>query len=195
MNFKNKLNAIKIVLGLEVALESAKLVDGTVVEAEIFEPGYPLFITNPDGTKSPAPAGEHQLEDGTKVVVDEMGAISEILKPDAEAEVEEAPEVEIEVKAAEVEVVEEPVAETPVSEEFKSAIKSLALVVEEVAKEVAEIKTEMKSMKEKYEKFSATPAATRFPSTTNNSENATNPLDAKIALLNELKGEKFFRAK
>lgn len=194
MNFKNKLNAIKIVLGLEVALESAKLVDGTVVEAEIFEPGYPLFITNEDGTKSPAPAGEHVLEDGTKVVVDEMGAIAEITKPDAESESEESPEVKIEVEAAAV-VEEEVKIETPISEEFKETIKALALVVEEVAKEVAEIKTEMKSMKEKYEKFSATPAANRFPSVTNANSETVSPLDAKIALLNELKGEKFFRAK
>ena len=36
MNYKNKLNQIRIVLGLQVKLATAKLKDGTVVEAEEF---------------------------------------------------------------------------------------------------------------------------------------------------------------
>jgi hypothetical protein len=190
MNIKNKINGIKVLLGLEVALESAKLMDGTVVEAEAFEVGYPLFVLNEDGTKGLAPMGEHKLEDGTIVIVDEQGNIAEI-KPVAEAE--EAPEVEVTVEAAEVPV-EEPVKEA-VKDDIKEAMKKLAMIVEEVVKEVADVKTEMKSMKEKYEKFSATPGATKFPKVSSESFEATNSVDAKIALINELKRENFFKAK
>lgn len=190
MSIKNKINGIKVLLGLEVALESAKLVGGAVVEAEAFEVGYPLFVINEDGTKSLAPVGEHELEDGTKVIVDEQGNIAEITKSEA---AEEEAKVEIEVEAAEMPV-EEPVKEA-VKDEIKEALKKLAMIVEEVVKEVADVKTEMKSMKEKYEKFSATPGATKFPSVTKEAFEATNSVENRIALINELKNENFFKTK
>lgn len=193
MNLKNKINAIKVVLGLEVALASAKLMDGTVVEAESFELGFPLFIVNEDGTKSPAPTGEHTLEDGTKVVVDEMGAIAEMEKP----EEAEASEVEVSIEAAEVPV-EEPAKEevaVEVKDDMKESMKKLAMIVEEMAKDMGDMKSKMKMMEEKYEKFSATPGATKFPTVTREAFDANNPLEAKIALLNELKKESFFKVK
>lgn len=193
MNFKNKINSIKVILGLEVALASAKLVDGTVVEAESFEIGFPLFVTAEDGTKSPAPAGEHTLEDGTVVTVDEQGTIVEIAAASEEAP--EAPEAEVAVEAAEMPVEEPKKEEAPVAEAVTEALKKLAMVVEEVVKEVSDIKTEMKSMKEKYEKFSATPGASKFPSVTKEAFEANDPVEAKIALLNELKKENFFKAR
>ena len=46
--FKEKLNQVKVLLGLEVKLSTDKLVDGTVIEAEEFSPGFPLFVVAED---------------------------------------------------------------------------------------------------------------------------------------------------
>lgn len=191
MNFKNKINSIKVILGLEVALASAKLVDGTVIEAEAFEVGYPLFVTAEDGSKSPAPAGEHTLEDGTVVTVDEQGTIVEIAAASEEAP--EAPEAEVAVAAAEVPV-EAPVAVSDTTK-IEEAMKKLAMIVEEMAAEFGNMKKNMKMMEEKYEKFSATPGASKFPSVTKEAFESNDPVEAKIALINELKKENFFKSK
>ena len=48
-SYKNKLNQIRVVLGMTVQLASEELVDGTIVEAEAFEEGYPLFVKSDAG--------------------------------------------------------------------------------------------------------------------------------------------------
>ena len=40
----NKINQIKALLGMEVKLETMKLVNGTEIEAEVFEAGAEVFI-------------------------------------------------------------------------------------------------------------------------------------------------------
>jgi hypothetical protein len=45
----------------EVQFTYAKLADGTIVESPTFDVGEPLEIVSEDGTKSPAPDGEHEL--------------------------------------------------------------------------------------------------------------------------------------
>lgn len=60
-------------LAKEVKLEKAKLVDGTEVEIE----GENLFVLTEDGERLPAPVGEHELETGEIVVVQEEGKIAE----------------------------------------------------------------------------------------------------------------------
>jgi len=58
--------------------EGAKLSDGTAIEYTALETGGELFVIDPDGKKLPAPAGEHELEDGRIVVVVEPGKIAEV---------------------------------------------------------------------------------------------------------------------
>jgi len=73
-----------------VKLAQMKLKDGvTVLEAESFEVGKEVMVVAEDGTKTPAPEGEHQLEDDSFIVVkivDEKSIIDEV-KPKAEEEV------------------------------------------------------------------------------------------------------------
>lgn len=72
-----------------IQLMKAKLADGTEVEVTELAVGGIVTIQG-----VPAPIGEHQLEDGTTIVVGDNGAITEI-KPAVEVEVEvEGPEVE-----------------------------------------------------------------------------------------------------
>lgn len=62
MNSKTVLNKIMTLLSAkEVDLTYAKLADGTIVESPTFDVGEPLEIVSEDGTKSPAPDGEHEL--------------------------------------------------------------------------------------------------------------------------------------
>lgn len=85
MTATERIQKIKVLLGLAaeptpapapaepVALTAYKLADGTEVEISALEVGG---IVTVGGT--PAPAGEHTLEDGTKIVVDISGVITEM---------------------------------------------------------------------------------------------------------------------
>lgn len=107
------LKEIKNVLGIElseetpvqeevqkVALAQMKLENGTVLEAEAFEPDYEVFIVTED-ERVAVPVGEYTMEDGRILKVAEEGIIAEIAEAPAE---EETPEVEVEVEAEEKEM-------------------------------------------------------------------------------------------
>jgi hypothetical protein len=192
MRYTLKLNQIREVLGLEIKLEVAKLIDGvTAIEYERLEPGFPVFVVAEDGsTKTPAPAGEHTLEDGTEIEVDEAGIIMEV----SAAEVEEAPvatEDVVEVAGEEV-AVEEPVSVAMedilpmIEEKVAEKMKMIFEVVEEVATEVAAIKEEMGAMKTKMEKFSKAPAATAASRMTANAEKIDS-FESKLDFIKSLK--------
>ena len=95
------INQIKTLLGMEVKLETMKLMDGiTIFEADAFEMDKEVFIVTEDEQKIPVPIGEYELEDGRILVVEVEGIILEIKEVATEEEVvEEAPEVEVEVEA------------------------------------------------------------------------------------------------
>jgi len=139
MNLESIVNAIKdgfasVKLSEEVAIEEVviametmKLKDGvTVLEAEAFEAGQPVFIVNENGDKEPAPIGDHELEDGRLLVIVEEGFIAEI----KEAIMEEvAPEAETEEAV-----------EMSNEELVKSIVTSMSI---EVAKQIESIRTEL----------------------------------------------------
>jgi hypothetical protein len=86
MKSNEVLNQIKTVLGMEVnleenlkevKLESLKLENGTVVEAESFEAGNDIFIVTED-EKVALPVGEYMLEDSRLLVVEEEGKIADV---------------------------------------------------------------------------------------------------------------------
>jgi hypothetical protein len=148
------INQIKTLLGMEVKLETMKLMDGiTIFEADAFEMDKEVFIVTEDEQKIPVPIGEYELEDGRILVVIEEGIISEIKEVATEEEVieEEAPEVEVEVEAEATpsakKTIESIVKETFFAEiekltneniELKAKLESLSKV-EEVTNEVTEL--------------------------------------------------------
>ena len=81
----------------EVKFVDTLLADGTTaVKIEpALEVGATVSIIGADGTPAPAPAGEHQLADGSYVVVDESGVITEVKPMDSEQETE----IEVEMAA------------------------------------------------------------------------------------------------
>jgi hypothetical protein len=149
------INQIKTLLGMEVKLETMKLMDGiTIFEADAFEMGKEVFIITEDEQKIPVPIGEYKMEDGRILVVVEEGIISELKEKEEEVEEvieEEAPEVEVEVEAEATpsakKTIESIVKETFFAEiekltneniELKAKLENLSKV-EEVAVEATEL--------------------------------------------------------
>jgi hypothetical protein len=63
MNSKTVLQKIMTLLSKEeVKFTYARLKDGTIVESPTFDVNEPLEVVSEDGTKIPAPDGEHELE-------------------------------------------------------------------------------------------------------------------------------------
>lgn len=98
----------------EVQVEFAEgvLSDGTIVKFDKLEAGGMISVVTAEG-EVPAPVGEHELEDGTIVVVSEPGIIAEVkmVEPnedEVEVEVEMSEEDEEESAKTEEEVVAEP---------------------------------------------------------------------------------------
>ena len=195
MNYKNKLNQIRVVLGLQVKLATAKLKDGTVVEAEEFVPGAALVVVAEDGSKSPAPAGEHTLEDGSVVLVDESGAIVSLKPLEAAEDVEEVVEEEAKkVKMEEEGPIDGSEPESPVGDAVKEAIaekieeamKKVMMAMEPLVTEMAEIKSKMAKMEESYAKFAKAPAAGKI-TTINDSKMEFNQSTDIVDRFKELK--------
>jgi len=138
-------NAPEVQEEVKVEMATMKLASGVMVEAESFEAGENVFLLGEDDEKVAAPIGEHELEDGRILVVEEEGVIAEIREAVAE---EEAPEVEVEVEQA----AEEEEMAYVTKEEFESAVSEIkemiaAMMPQEeemsVTEEVIEEKVEM----------------------------------------------------
>lgn len=117
---------------VKVEMASMRLADGTLLEAEEFVAGESVFLVGEDEERVAAPVGEHTLEDGRVLVIEEEGVIAAINEA-AEVVEEEAPEVEVE-QAEEMAYV--------TKEEFGAAIDELKEMIagmmpqEEMAAEV-----------------------------------------------------------
>ena len=101
----NVVNQIKELLGMEVKLAQMKLENGTVIEADAFEPEMAVFIVNEED-RIAMPVGEYLLEDGMVLKVDVEGVIAAIEMPEEEMPANEeevvspSEEVEVEVEAS-----------------------------------------------------------------------------------------------
>lgn len=136
MNEKSILNKVRTLLGLEVKLETMMLSDGvSMLEADAFEAGQPVFILTEDEQRIPLPVGEYELEDMRILVVIEEGVIADVreaAEPEVEVEVE-APAVEEEVEAAaETTPQAKKVIESIVKESFFSEMEALKKENEEL---------------------------------------------------------------
>lgn len=143
MNEKSILNKVRTLLGLEVKLEVMKLTDGvSMLEAESFESGQPVFILTEDEQRIALPIGEYELEDGRVLVVIEEGVIAEIKEVKEEEEMPEAPAQE----PAEV-MPEEEVAASTEAPQAKKIVESI--VKESFFSEMEALKKENEELKAK----------------------------------------------
>ena len=181
MKATEMLNKIKTYLGEEatdivndveqsqekVELATAKLDNGTVLEAEAFEAGKEIFIITEDD-KVALPVGDYTMEDGKMLVVAEEGIIAEIKDLDEE----EAPADE-EVEAEDLGYV--------TKEELAEAVSEIKAMIEDMKKEEMSEEAEVelseelpKEVKEELSEPAAEPIA-------HNPEQKNNNIGVKFA--------------
>ena len=151
MKTTEMLKRIQTLLNTRVELEDRKLDNGTVISADEFAEGQPVFIVTED-ERIPMPIGEYNMEDGSMLVVEEEGVIAAIKAAD-EAEEEEVVEEEVvEEEMSEVQepkkVVESTVVETHFSNEQKSELVEAILsivnpLIEELQNKVSELEAKL----------------------------------------------------
>ena len=196
----SKLNQIRLILGLQSKFETAVLVDGvTTVEADSFAVGATLYVVDAAGNKTAAPAGTHETDTLT-ITVDEAGVITSIVpkikedvvtEPVAVAAAEEvAPIAPEAIKEAVSEIIEEKISEQ-MKKKFEDIVDEemtkVKMAIEEVAKTIDEVKTEMGAMKEKYSKFAKEPAAA--PLKTAFQKESFESIEGKVAALAKFRNE------
>lgn len=174
---KDKLNAIRVILGLKVNLEEAVLIDGvTKVSAEKFEAGYELSVVAEDGTMSPAPEGTHETED-MMITVDAKGVITAV-------EPKETEEETTTTETTEVAAADAPDMDAMLNEKLTPIFNA----IEEMVKEIGSMKEDIAAMKENFSKFSKTPAGTKVPKVTKAEDKvAVDPLEARLAAIQALR--------
>jgi len=180
MKATEMLNKIKTYLGEDttdivdniqekVELATAKLDNGTVLEAEAFEAGNEIFIVTEDD-KVALPVGDYTMEDGKMLVVAEEGIIAEIKDLDEEATDEEAEEV----------VEQEEELGYVTKEELAEAVSEIKAMIEDMKKEEMsedEVELSEELPKEVKEELSA-PAAEPIA---HNPEQKNNNIGVKFA--------------
>jgi hypothetical protein len=161
-----------------VELAQANLDNGTVLEAESFEAGQPIFIVSEED-RIAVPVGEYKMEDGRILVVVEEGVIGEI--KEATAEVEETPEVEVEVEAAAEPTMEDKIKEVvmPILEEMRAEMSAMK---EEMAKKKQEMSSDMPAAMPIRHNPEAAPAPARVNLAQNAPESS---IDRVLARLNK----------
>lgn len=168
MNSNTVLGKIMTLLSLtteeEINLAFAKLADGTLLESPTFDVGESVEVVSEDGTKSPAPDGEHELEltgaEGETVrfkIFVEGGVITERENielaeeetieaeplPGDPTELSEEGEEELEEESSEEEELEEEVSEEEETE--------VTINLEEVSKKVEEMAYRIEELEKKLE--------------------------------------------
>ena len=149
----------------KVELATAKLDNGTVLEAEAFEAGNEIFIVTEDD-KVALPVGDYTMEDGKMLVVAEEGVIAEI------KDLEEAPAEEVVEQEEELGYV--------TKEELAEAVSEIKAMIEDMKKEeMSEDEVELseelpKEVKEELSEPAAEPIA-------HNPEQKNNNIGVKFA--------------
>ena len=140
----------------EVKLESMKLENGTVIEAEAFEPNQEVFIVTED-ERIALPIGEYEMEDGRILVVAEEGVIAEIGEAKEEEAPAEEPAQEEDVEQAE----EEKEMAYATKEELTAAMDELKGMIDEIKSMMSPKEEEMSEevVEEQVEMSTDEPAA------------------------------------
>ena len=157
MNAKNVLNKIIAALSADKPVEMtyAKLADGTILESPTFDVGELAEVVSEDGTKSPAPEGEHEVilrdSEGNdvriKIMVDAEGKITErenVELADAakDEEVKKLPEDMASIAGEDIGGEDEDAGDLPVEsipEDMEKKYSDLAYRIAEMVKKIAKM--------------------------------------------------------
>jgi hypothetical protein len=113
---------------VEVKFGSIKLADGSLTlefEGEVLTPDGAVWIMAEDGTKVPAPIGEHLLEDESTLIITEEGKIGEVKPKEMEELADATPPANNDAQIA---------------EEISTAIKSILIKYSEQEKTISDLK-------------------------------------------------------
>lgn len=148
------ISKIKDLLNLEFAdtkqekFYTSSLADGTSItnntDSEKLELGDTLYVVLEDGNLVPAPTGEHTLQSGEVIVLDEESKIVEIREDREEVEEEAPDEVEVVVEQKEI---EEEMSETEDMEEDTTLV--------ELKNEIGEMKEALSKVLDLFQDFSS----------------------------------------
>jgi hypothetical protein len=142
------LSRINALLRRNVKLEQQTLDNGTVIEADSFEVGMPVFAIDGDN-REPLEVGSYLLADGTTLEVYEIGMIGELAAPSAEAE-----EVEMSTEPEEETTEEAPAEE--VAPETEVELEAVPATLEEILTKVMEaLEPKMEELKSKLDALAA----------------------------------------
>jgi hypothetical protein len=142
------LSRINALLRRNVKLEQQTLDNGTVIEADSFEVGMPVFAIDGEN-KTPLEVGSYLLADGTTLEVYEIGMIGELAAASAEAE-----EVEMSTEPEEETTEEAPAEE--VAPETEVELEAIPATLEEILTKVMEaLEPKMEELKSKLDALAA----------------------------------------
>lgn len=156
------LSRINALLSKKVELEQITLENGTVVEADSFAVGEPIFAIDGEN-KTPLEIGEYILADGTKLYVTEIGVIGELATASTEV-VEKELSIEPEVETEAEPVVEELAKVPPTIEEvILKVMEAVQPKLDELQAKIDLLTGGQTEMKETLSTVSATKATIHKP--------------------------------
>lgn len=166
---------------VQIEFMDGVLADGTIVKFDKLEAGGVISVVTPDG-EIPAPVGEHELEDGTIIVVTESGIIAEV-------KMVEAPEEEVAVEMSEEDeevAVEEEVVAEPQVDKFAEISEAFNSKLAEVETKVDMLNDVTKKLVEFMEAFAKVETAqeTQAPKNAFQAQNKVSRADAYTKLQN-----------
>ena len=175
------LSRINALLRRNVKLEQQTLDNGTVIEADSFEVGMPVFAIDGEN-KTPLEIGSYLLADGTTLEVYEIGMIGELASPSAEAE-------ETEMSAEPEEETKEETPAEEVAPETEVELEAAPATLEEILTKVMEVlEPKMEELKAKIDALSGSQTEMKATLST---EKAIKPLTHKPVQKVELKSNSF----
>ena len=127
---------------VDVKLGDIMLADGSLkieYDGEMLSPQIACWVTAEDGTRVPVPVGEHPLEDGTILIVEQEGIVKEVKPAEVEVKEEPAPVVE----AQEDGKVSN---DAKIASEIESAIKSILIKYTTQEQTIAELKSQVEAL-------------------------------------------------
>jgi hypothetical protein len=159
MNAKQVLSKIINALSMEkeVAMTYAKLADGTILESPTFDVGEEVSVVSEDGTKTPAPNGEHEVilkdSEGNDVRIKVMttdGKITErenveLAEGAKDEKVEKLPEDMASIAGEDIGGGE---GSDEVDEEVEPITEDMAKKYEDMAYRISEMEKKIQSMEE-----------------------------------------------
>lgn len=152
------LSRINALLSKKIELEQQTLENGTVVEADSFAVGEPIFAIDGEN-KTPLEVGEYVMADGTKLYVTEIGIIGEFeaLNYDEKEVVEEELSTEV-VEETLTETIVEELAEVPptIEEVIAKVMEAVQPKIDELQAKIDELSGGQTEMKETLSSVSAT---------------------------------------